>query len=75
MRDEKLSPKLVWDNVKQQIVKTASGHVVFDDTVVDKQHSFAIELARRQWSGNAKSVIKGIGVVTCIYVNPETDQF
>lgn len=75
LRNEKLSPRLVWDNVKQQIVGTAKGYVVFDDTVVDKQHSFAIELVRRQWSGNAKSVIKGIGVVTCIYVNPETDQF
>ena len=75
LRDETLTPKLVWDNVKDQIVATPKGYVVFDDTVVDKQHSFAIELVRRQWSGNAKSVIKGIGVVTCVYVNPETDQF
>jgi hypothetical protein len=30
---------------------------------------------RRQWSGHAKAVIKGIGVVSCVYVNPETDQF
>ena len=30
---------------------------------------------RRQWSGNEKRVIYGIGVVTCVYVNPETDQF
>ena len=74
-RDEKLSPKLVWDNVKTQVVASEKGYVVFDDTVVDKQHSFTIELVRRQWSGNAKSVIKGIGVVTCVYVNPETDQF
>ena len=75
LRDEKLTPKLVWDNIKEQIVASEQGYVVFDDTVVDKQHSFAIERVRRQWSGNAKSVIKGIGVVTCIYVNPETDQF
>src|SRR5438552_13890909 len=33
------------------------------------------ELVRRQWSGNAHAVIKGIGVVNCVYVNPETDQF
>ena len=32
-------------------------------------------MVRRQWSGNAKSVIKGIGVVTCVYVNPELDDF
>lgn len=75
LRAEKLRPSVVWDNVKGQIVTTTKGYLVFDDTVVDKQHSFAIELVRRQWSGNAKGVIKGIGVVTCLYVNPETDQF
>jgi hypothetical protein len=48
---------------------------VFDDTVVDKRHSYQIELVRRQYSGNAKRVIKGIGVVTCVYVNPELDRF
>jgi hypothetical protein len=30
---------------------------------------------RRQYSGNAHGVIKGIGVVTCVYVNPQIDQF
>lgn len=75
LRSEKLRPSVVWDNVKGHIVTTSAGYLIFDDTVVDKQHSFAIELVRRQWSGNAKGVIKGIGVVTCLYVNPETDQF
>ena len=51
------------------------GYILFDDTVLDKNCSFAIELVRHQYSGNAKAVIKGIGVVTCVYVNPETDQF
>jgi hypothetical protein len=65
----------VWENVASQVSKTSKGYVVFDDTVLDKQHSFAIELVRRQYSGNAHGVIKGIGVVTCVYVNPEFDQF
>jgi len=30
---------------------------------------------RRQWSGNEKRVSYGIGVVTCVYVNPETEGF
>ena len=34
-----------------------------------------METVRRQWSGNAKGVIRGIGVVNCIYVNPKTDRF
>jgi hypothetical protein len=49
--------------------------VVFDDTVVDKNHSQQIDLVRRQYSGNAHGVIKGIGIVTCVYVNPDLDQF
>jgi hypothetical protein len=34
-----------------------------------------VGLVRRQYSGNAHGVIKGIGVVTCVYVNPDADQF
>ena len=49
--------------------------MLFDDTVLDKNFSFAMELVRSQYSGNAKAVIKGIGVVTCVYVQPDTDQF
>lgn len=75
MRAAKLTPRLVWENVRRQVVATPKGYLVFDDTVLDKNYSFAIELVRRQWSGNAHAVIKGIGVVNCVYVNPETDQF
>lgn len=42
---------------------------------MDKNFSRHIELVRRQYSGNAHGVIKGIGVVTCVYVNPQIDQF
>ena len=52
-----------------------NGYLLFDDTVADKNHSRAIELVRRQWSGNTGSVIRGIGIVTCIYVNPELNRF
>jgi hypothetical protein len=75
LRGERITPRLVWENVADQVVTTAQGYVVFDDTVLDKNASIAIELVRRQYSGNAKAVIKGIGVVTCVYVNPSLDQF
>lgn len=75
LRGEKLTPRLIWENVTAQVVLTPKGYLVFDDTVLDKNYSHAIELVRRQWSGNEKAVIKGIGVVNCVYVNPETDQF
>ena len=54
---------------------SAWGYVLFDDTVPDKHHSRRIELVRRQYSGSAHGVIAGIGLVTCVYVNPDTDQF
>ncbi len=75
LRGERITPRLVWDNVRSQVVETERGYLVFDDTVLDKSYSSAIELVRRQYSGNAHSVIRGIGVVTCVYVNPDSDQF
>lgn len=75
LRNDKLTPHLVWEQARGEIVLSAAGFLLFDDTVVDKNYSFAIELVRRQYSGNAKAVIKGIGIVTCVYVNPETEQF
>ncbi len=61
--------------VRKELVLSEDGYILFDDTVLDKNHSFAIELVRRQWSGNAKKVIKGIRLVTCVYVNPDIDKF
>jgi hypothetical protein len=75
LRGERITPRLVWENVRGQVVPTPHGYVLLDDTVLDKNFSFAIELVRRQYSGNAKAVIKGIGVVTCVYVNPALDRF
>ena len=75
LRGEKITPRLVWEKVEGQIEPSEEGYLIFDDTVLDKRHAREIETVRRQWSGNAKRVIRGIGVVNCIYVNPETDQF
>jgi hypothetical protein len=75
MRENKLTPRELRQMVRQELVLSENGYILFDDTVLDKSHSFTIELVRRQWSGNAKKVIKGIGIVTCVYVNPDTEQF
>jgi len=64
LRGERITPRLVWDNVPGQRALTPQGFVMFDDPVLDKNASFAIELVRRQYSGNAHGVVKGIGVVT-----------
>jgi len=75
LKTEKLTPRLLWEKVKDQIVYSPAGAIIFDDTVLDKSYSFAIEGVRRQYSGNAHAVIKGIGLVNCVYYNPDVDRF
>lgn len=75
LKDSKLSPRMVWDRVKDQIVFSQSGCIIFDDTVLEKVFSFKIEAVRRQYSGNKHGIINGIGVVNCVYFNPETGQY
>jgi hypothetical protein len=72
---DRLPPRLVWENVRSQVVQSPRGILLFDDVVVDKRHAEAMALVRAQWSGNAKAVINGIGIVSCVYVNPDSGQF
>jgi hypothetical protein len=44
---ERVTPRLIWENVRGQVLLTPHGYVLFDDTVLDKNSSFAIELVRR----------------------------
>jgi hypothetical protein len=75
LRGEKLSPRLLWEQVQPMLKLDPGAYVVFDDTVLDHSFGPRIEMVRRQWSGNQKSVIRGIGLVSCVYVNPHTEQF
>ena len=75
LRREKLTPRLLWDNVKSMIQVEEKGYIIFDDTVLDKRYSEEIELTRRQYSGNEHRVVRGIGLVNCVYVNSISGQF
>ncbi|QOV22108.1 IS701 family transposase [Anabaenopsis elenkinii] len=75
LKREKLTPRLLWENVKDIIEGDANGYIIFDDSVLDKRYSQEIEMVRRQYSGNEHGVVKGIGVVSCVYVNPQVKRF
>ncbi len=75
LRREKLTPRLVWEHVKLLIQSDENAYIIFDDTVLDKRYSEEIELTRRQYSGNEHGVLRGIGKVSCVYVNSKTGQF
>ena len=75
LKGEKLTPKLIWEKAQNTIVLDDEGYILFDDTVLNKKYSRQIEGARRQWSGNEKKIIMGIGVVTCVYYNPKVEKY
>jgi Transposase DDE domain len=75
LASSKLTPRIIRDKALHEIPLSTHGFVLFDDTVIDKDFSFDIEMVRSQYSGNAHDVIKGIGVVTCVYYSPDVDQF
>jgi hypothetical protein len=75
LKGEKLTPRLLFEQVQPLLESDPRACLIFDDTVLDKSFGPSIEPTRKQWSGNEKSVIRGIGVVSCVYVNPETERF
>lgn len=72
---DRVTPNVIWESVKEDVQYSTNGYVAFDDTVIDKNYSWVIELVRKQYSGCAHRVIRGIGVVTCLYFNPELNRF
>jgi hypothetical protein len=75
LKGEKLTPRLLFEQVEPMLEQDPQAYLIFDDTVLDKSFGPSIEVTRKQWSGNDKSVIRGIGVVSCVYVNPTTEHF
>jgi hypothetical protein len=44
LRDDKLTPRLVWKQVKRSVITSPDGYLLFDDTVADKNYSREIEV-------------------------------
>ena len=75
LKKDKITSSMIYKQVKDEIIPTEEAYLVFDDTVADKNYSRKIAMVRRQWSGNAKRIIRGIGIVNCVYVNPITGKY
>jgi hypothetical protein len=71
----KLPSKVIWERVKPDIVYSANGYLIFDDSVLDKSGSEKIELARWQYSGTVHDTVMGIGIVNCVYYNPDIERY
>jgi Transposase DDE domain len=74
LANSSLNPLTIFHKTSELITQSPNSYLIFDDSVIDKNYSSKIEGVRKQYSGNAKRVIKGIGLVGCIYYNPELDE-
>ncbi len=75
LRNENIPSSELWKSVKPDIEFDEDGYIAFDDVVLSKKFSKQIEAVYHQWSGSDKKVIRGIGIVTCLYVNPKTGEY
>ena len=75
LNTERIPARELWRSVKDDIDFDEEGYLLFDDTVISKRYAKKMQAVRRQWSGSEKRVIQGIGLVTCVYVNPKTQRY
>jgi hypothetical protein len=75
LRGQQLPPRLLWENAREVMEFDEQAYIVFDDTVLNKEFGPCIELTKRQWSGNEHRVLNGIGLVSCLYVHPQSERF
>ena len=75
LREERISASDLWESLKDDLEFDEAGYLIFDDTVVSKPHAREIETVCRQWSGSEKRGVEGIGIITCVYVNPRTSAY
>ena len=66
LKGEKLTPRLLFEQVQPLLEPDPEAYLIFDDTVLEKSFGPSIELTCKQWSGNEKRPIRGIGVVSCV---------
>ena len=75
LNGSKLPSKVIWERVNKDIMYSSNGYLMFDDSVLDKSGSKKIALARWQYSGTEHDTVMGVGVVNCVYYNPELDRY
>lgn len=69
LRREKHTAHRVWELAEPLINNSSEAHLIFDDSVQDKSFSQKIEMVKRQYSGNAHGLVRGIGIVNLVHAH------
>jgi SRSO17 transposase len=71
LQREKLTARQLWEIVQPLLTDNAQAYLIVDDSVQNKQYSRKIELVKRQYSGAAHGLVRGIGVVNLVHAHGE----
>ena len=71
----RFTPRQLWESVKDRIENSEAAFLIVDDSVQDKRYAQAIELVKRQYSGNEHGLVKGIGLVNLLHSTGLAGEF
>lgn len=69
LSQERLTARHLWELTQPIIQDGPDAYLIIDDSVQNKQHSRSIELVKRQYSGAAGGLVRGIGVVNLLHTD------
>ena len=75
LQSERLTARHLWELVGGLIHDSPSAFLIVDDSVQDKRYSRFIELVRKQYSGAAHGLVRGIGVVNLVHSSGAAGDF
>lgn len=67
LQRERLTARHIWELAQGLIQDSNQAYLIIDDSVQAKRYSRKIELVKRQYSGNEKGLVRGIGVVNLVH--------
>lgn len=67
LQRDKLTARHLWELVAPLLKDSESAYLIVDDSVQNKQYSRKIELVKKQYSGAAHGLVRGIGVVNLVH--------
>ncbi len=67
LQRDKLTARSLWELVQPLLNDSEAAYLIVDDSVQNKQYSRKIELVKKQYSGAAHGLVRGIGVVNLVH--------
>lgn len=75
LQSARLTAGHLWELVRGRINDSEKAFLIGDDSVQDKRYSRFIELVRKQYSGAAHGLVRGIGVVNLVHSSGAPGDF